>query len=298
MKFKLLSFAILLTCMISIQSCVNLKSVNAFSKTAEVSLKSYDSIGYSWTYSFNNFTRTSTIYNNLKPGENGAIKLPDLASDSALNTYLKADAATGFIITSITSYFQGLDKLSSANLVNYNFDTVAHALTSDAQLTKMLGVTSGQINASAKIASVLANDIMGVYTERKLRSIMIKYNGAVDSSITALCFILDNTLTNNIISDEGLLKSKYLQIVGNTSIDLNHKVKAVDDYTTAVLALEKSRQKLSSISAAMKKIKEEHNSTVKLLSGNSKLTSADVISLIQRYSGDIITIYNQINAIK
>ena len=288
---------VLLVAIFFLQSCVDLKNVNTFSETASKTLRSYGDIDYTFVGSYMRYSIPSGIYGKLDEKGN-PLGLPNIAIDSAeLALDLKADAAVNFFISSLNGYFEGLNKLSAKDLVNYNFDTLAGSIKGNSALKAKLGLGSDKtITSAAAIAKVFTDDIMGIYRERKLRDAMIKYNPDVKASIEGLRTILDKMLASNLVSDESLILGKYNVIMKDPAIDNATKISLIKEYKEERLDLEKKRVQMGKLSEALSKIETEHDETVKKL-GSKKLTSKDVLALLQKYSGDLYSVYSQIKSI-
>jgi hypothetical protein len=180
MKLKIY-FPILLVLFIAgLHSCaVDLAHINSFSKTAVGAIGTYKDAGYSFTYSYYHFTQTSNIY---KIGDKAPKTIFIPAPNTTANepeTAIKADAVVGIFMASISSYFEGISKISDKDLVNYNFDNVGKNLKADKALKSKLNLEDAKIDAFTSIAKVFTNEMMGTYRESKVKSIMIKYNDSL-----------------------------------------------------------------------------------------------------------------------
>jgi hypothetical protein len=283
---------------IILSGCADLKHINTFSATAVKTINSYNDVGYTFTSSYNNYTLKKNAYGFEGDVDHNALTLPTkpiIAGEP--KTAMDADKAVTLYITSISSYFDGLSKLSDKDLVNYNFDEVSKDLKNETALKNMLHITSDdKIDAASSIAKVFTTEIMGAYREKKLKDVMIKYDPQVSLCIETLEEILTKTVLPNIDADKILVDGKYQLALANKKIDLAKKIDIIKDYEAEQVTLDKNRQQISQIVTALEKIKDEHNQTVIALK-TEKLSSQVVIDIVNNHSAEVYQLYTNIESL-
>ncbi|MXN91156.1 hypothetical protein GR160_07920 [Flavobacterium sp. Sd200] len=275
--------------------CADLKHVNNFSKTAVKTIISYDDIGYNFTSSYYTYTLGQNAYKLTGNIVGNTLQLPQaiiVANEPKMAT--DADKAITFYIKSISAYFEALTKLSDPNLVNYNFDAVRDNIKADAALKAKLGVTSDdKVDAAAKIATVFTSKLMGAYREKKIREVIIGYDGDVSKSIQTLIDIFNNALLPLIAADQALIDSKYSLILANPNVEISKKADLTKAYNDEKIKLDKHKTQITQLVEALVKIKDEHNKTATVLA-NSKLTAQAVKDIINQHSAEVYLIYTNI----
>lgn len=292
----------LVTLLIITSSCVNLEHINSFSKTAVETIGTYKDAGYSFTYSFYHFTQTSGVYNvgGTAPGN---IPVPALVTAAEEpQTAIAADAVINTFITGISAYFAGIAKISDKDLLNYNFDEIGKNLKADNALRVKLNLTAAnkgdeKIDAITKISKIFTTEMTGVYRQKKVKEIMIKYDPFLSLSIDALTEMLDKCLLNVATNDQGLIDAKYTILLADPKLEYSKKVDLMKECLDEKLMLEKSKQQIIKISEALKKMKESHIAIVTQLK-IGKISSEEAVALVQKYASEIFNIYYTIKSIQ
>ncbi|RKR84129.1 hypothetical protein BDD43_4356 [Mucilaginibacter gracilis] len=297
MKLQKIHF-VLICLSVVLGSCADLKHINTFSATAVKTINSYNDVGYTFTSSYNDYTLKKNAYNFEGDVANNVLSLPTVPviADEP-KTAMDADKAITLYITSITSYFDGLSKLSDKDLVNYNFDEVTKDLKNQTALKTKLHIDNDdKIDAASSIAKVFTNEIMGAYREGKLKEVMIKYDGQVSLCIQTLIDILNKTVLPHIDADKVLVDGKYQVVLANKQIDMGKKIDIIKDYQAEQATLNKNKEQISQIITALEKIKDEHNKTVVALK-TEKLSSKAVIDIVNTHSAEIYQLYTNIKTL-
>ncbi len=297
MKFNRLQLTLMISA-IALSSCADLKHINTFSATAVKTINSYNDVGYTFTSSYNSYTLKKNAYDFEGDVEHNVLALPTkVIIQNEPKTAMDADKAITLYLTSITSYFDGLSKLSDKDLVNYNFDEISKDLKGQTALRNALHLTSDdKIDAASSIAKVFTNEIMGAYRENKLKEVMIKYDSQVSLCIETLEDILSKTVLPNIDADKALVDGKYQVALANKKIDLGKKIDIIKDYNAEQAVLDKDKLQISQIITALDKIKDEHNKTVLALK-TEKLSSKAVIEIVNTHSAEVYQLYINIKSL-
>jgi hypothetical protein len=98
-------------------------------------------------------------------------------------------------------------------------------------------------------------------------------------------------------ADSGLIDAKYQVLLLDQNLEYSKKIDLLKESGDEKLLLEKSKIQIKKISEALKKIKEEHNKTVAQLK-NNKISSKEVIELVQKYGAEVYQIYTSIKSIQ
>lgn len=273
--------------------CADLKEVNTFSGVAEKTVKSMNDIDYYFYQERTIMGMSQNIFNEIKYEniKRNRLTLPLIDSIKKVDTLaLKADAAINMISSSLTFYFQALNKISDKTLVNYNYKNLAKELKGDKTLMAKLKLTDDKIDASTKIATIFTNSIMGHYRNKIIVETIINNNSDVGKVIDALCLIINSAIIPAIDSDLGNLQSQYTPLLSDSLIDLKIKFDWIRNYGDESAKLINSREKEKKMIAGLLKIKQGHDALSQKLV-NKKLSSNDVKELINEYAGDIYNIY-------
>ncbi|MES2680033.1 MAG: hypothetical protein V4635_09120 [Bacteroidota bacterium] len=293
--------ASLMALVIVTSSCVDLEHINSFSKTSVHTIAAYKDAGYSYTYSYFHFTQTSGIYNagNASPKK---VTTPSLVFlDNEPKTAMAADAVINVFMTGISAYFSGISKISDQDLVNFNFDDIGKNLRADKTLKAKLNLTDDKngdekIAALTKISGIFTTEMAGAYRRKRVKEIMIKYDGALALSIDALTEMLDNCLLRALVSDAGLIDSKY-SILADPDLEYSKKIDLMRECLNEKLQLEKSRQQIVKISEGLKKMKEGHHAVAEKLK-TATITSKEAIVFVRKYAAEVYEISNTIKSIQ
>ncbi len=279
-------------------SCANLKQINSFSATATKTVDSYNGIGYNFLNSYYRYTVTKNDYNFPTQSRN-VIGFPEAVNDtSQLSLAKKTDGVILLYITGIAAYFEGLADLSDKSLVNYNFDSITKKLKSDAALKSRLGITTDtQVDAISGIAKTFTDEITKSYRQKKLKNIMTEYDDSVTTSIATLQTILAKTLIPNIDNDRGLVQTRYRNALINPDISLDKKIELLKDYSHERAELNKSQEQLQQLVKGLEKIKNGHHDIVTGLNKTQKLTSKEIIALINSYNAEVYQLYKNIKSL-
>ncbi len=288
----------LLSAVLIASSCADLKQINSFSSTANKTVISYNDVGYNFSNSYYKYTLTQSDYDFPTQSRN-VIGFPKAVIDtSQLNLAKKTDDVISLYVTGISAYFQGLSKLSDKTLVDYNFDAITNKLKSDTTLKKHVGITDDkQVDAVSGITKTFTDEITRSYRQKKLKEIMTTYDDSVSISISTLQTIITKTLVPNINIDKGLLQTKYRTALINPDISLDKKIDLLKDYSQERTVLSKSQEQLEQIVKGLEKIKKGHHAVVVELKKSQKLTSKNIITLINSYNAEVYQVYKNIKSL-
>lgn len=194
LKSACLGLACLLLCLCS---CTNLKQVNSYASAASAGISKYDDIDYGFAEHETDdslLTFISTYKIVREPGE---------ASSEAK----KADSVTNLIYNALKAYFDGLAKLSDANLTNYNTDKLNNALT-----TGRFGrvtVDSTQANAYSKLTGAILGLVSDAYRSNKLKKYIVEGKQPLDVLLKSFIFILSRDLKGELRARKSMLYTYY-----------------------------------------------------------------------------------------
>lgn len=284
---------------ILLSSCVDLQHINSF---AESSLKVSESAsGKSST-----FTNLYTGYDNAVGSKLIHIKDEELKSnrfdltqpkvDSAQYLlYRQADKTIDYFANTLSAYFQGISKVSSKDLVNYDFDKVAAGLKAD-NIKALLHITDAQIDAGAKISKTFADEILSRYRDKKLRAILAEHDEALSASTDALASALQS-LKGVITNSKTNLSANYTGISIRPEIAADAKVAWRNNVFDQFAYLDNENAKIDFIIAGLKKIKEGHH-RIAVEAQSSRLDAKQLTAILDEYSTKIFETITEIKSLK
>ncbi len=286
--YLLISFSVLL------HGCADIEEVNSAAKTAIATLGTYNDLGYSFTESYRKYTVPQYMYKGF--GDKAA--MPNMSfRQGALDSALKADQVVGLFFSSLTSYFETLSRLSDKDLANADFSNLGDAIKSDDKfLAKLGGVSKDQVDASVKIATLLANDLMGAYREKQVRKVICDYDGDVMKVFKAADRCL-GLLLQNMESDFDIVRAKYTPVATAAGDARDVRIHIIEQYTAECNTLQAQKTLIEKLRAGTARIGEMHHALATKLKEN-KLTSEEARSLLKHYVGDAHAIYEQIKLLR
>jgi hypothetical protein len=296
MKTKYYLFFIAMLSLL-LQSCVDLKSLNSAANTAEKSLGSYDDIKYTFTSSYLEYEVPLQI-RQLREAEykRNKIQIKETVIDQArVQTCTQADKAVKLFITPLQAYFANLAKLSSEDLINYNFDDIATAVKADPALKSQLHLDDDKIDAASKISAIVANDLMGAYRERKLRKAIIKYDPDISKALDGLDACM-GALYTSVDNYTGIIETTYQPLLADSTIAIEYKFQVLEQYDQVKKELDLKKTSIAEYRKALAAIKDSHNKLAQQLK-NSKLNKAASKEMIDKYAADIYDIWQIINSL-
>jgi hypothetical protein len=285
MKRTHLLLAILL---LWLQACVPLDHVHTFSANACDVLASTKDLDYSFKTGYLKYSLNGADTDfSLKPPE------PDTAK---LRLFTQADATISLFQNTLIAYFAALGQLSDPSLGQTDFSKLGATLKADGKLLHEFPFTADQIDAGVSLSQFIANALTHHYKEKKIREIILKDTTNVRIVLDALSKSL-GLLQRGLRSDKGTLTSKYLLLVTDQKIDRGMRILFVREYQQEMVLLEHQNQALESQRQGLSVLKADYQELAARLKEN-KLTTAAIITLVQQYSADLRTIYDDIKKLK
>lgn len=270
--------------LLSLQACVSLDQVHTFSTNAVGILSSVNDLNYSFKSSYLKYTLPGKEFNiNLKDPE------PDTA---ALHLFTQADATISLFTGALTTYFGGLGHLSDPATGKTDYSKLGEALKANKPVLARMHLTAEHVEAGISLSRSITNALTQHYKEARIREVILADTSAVRITVDALCTTLDELQMNNV-SDQGQLKAKYLLLMKDPEVDKGAKILFAREYQKEVGDLEQKRQAIESQKRGIRTIGKGHHDIADKLKEN-KLSLAEIQSLIDQYSAELHTIYDDI----
>jgi hypothetical protein len=275
-------------------SCVSLKEINGYAKSAGTTLQTVADSKYSYTNSYINGQTVEPFFKlDLDEINRNQFNLPVVTFDTAaLRLSKDADGTILLLVNALQSYLGGLTKLSGEALVDYDFTSVGESLKGNTAALQKVNVTGDDIDAAVKIAKVATDAIMGRYRKKKLRSVIIGYDAAFQRTAERLHVAL-RILHHNLSSDSSILATNYRLLLANDKLPMANKLQWRKDYLTAQNDLQKQGLAINKMMEAVQKIKTGHGELAAGLA-TAKLNSKKIIALLKTHAGEIRTVYSSI----
>jgi len=279
-RLKLLPVLLLLL----LHACVTLDQVHTFSTNACDILKSIRELDYSFSKSYIRYDLG---------GEEFDVSLPNIPPDPVKQkVFAQADATISLFSNTLLAYFGGLGRLSDEGTGKTDFSKLGAAIKGDDKVLGLLHVTKDQVDAGVSLSTTLANALTRQYKEEQIKEIILSTHASVDKVIDALSSSL-SALQLTTENNKGLLKTKYVKITLDPGIDKGARIAFVREYRQQIGDLEKSNRILEDQKQGLESLKNSLNDLTTQLK-DKKLSAQEVLSLLQQYSGELITINDQI----
>jgi hypothetical protein len=266
------------------QACVSLDQVHTFSTNAVGILASVNDLDYSFKSSYLRYTL---------PGKEFTIKLKDPEVDTAaLHLSTQADATISLFTGTLSGYFGALGRLSDGATGKTDYSKLGEALKGNKPVMAKMHLTAEHVEAGISLSRSITNALTKHYKESRIRAVILADTAAVRITVDALCIALAE-LQNNNVSDQGQLKAKYLLLMKDPEVDKGAKIVFAREYQKEAGDLEQKRQAIESQKRGVRTIGIGHRDIADKLKEN-KLSLAEIQDLIDEYSAELHTIYDDI----
>lgn len=294
---KQLKFAFLTTALLIISSCVNLKTLNSYSETAQGALKKYEEIGFSFkkicekNCEFKINSDEKAIATRL----NGNYRPIKIQSECECDNYLKADTAFNKMYFATLQYLEGLNKLSSGDVLTFKYDTLANALKE----SEILDVKEEEIDAFNKIVTTTTKFIVDIKRRKDLQEIIEFANPSFQILIEKLQFAVNGPLKLALETEIDLEYNYYKAVVFNQKeLGLKDKIELENEFIEKRNGVLEKINLLSTYSTALEEIKKGHQS---IYDNREKIHKKESIYFIAEYITElkeIKTSFDNINTEK
>ncbi|WP_183565779.1 hypothetical protein [Mucilaginibacter sp. SP1R1] len=271
-------------------SCANLDHISNYAAISNKALETQSSIGYSYTQHCLDFDCAQSLYYSPAYGH-----FQDTVACNC-DTYKLADKALITLNSVLAGYLTGLGKLSDKNAVNYNYDDLVKAIDVD-KIKSILPITSAQISSAGKIATVITNDLMSAYRQKKLKEIIKKTNPDFQIVIDTYISLMKNQFTVLLIdADKMEITNRYNRYFATEqNLPAYIKTQYYQDYLGKVAKLKSYKDLTERFIAALIEIKKGHQEINDQL---DNITTDSIKQLVNKYSADLYTIVQEFNTLK
>ncbi|HEX8277119.1 MAG TPA: hypothetical protein VF540_00430 [Segetibacter sp.] len=276
---------VLFSIMLVLPSCINLKSVQDYTKVSITSISQFEEL----SYTFNKHCRDKCLMQSVS--RNTIAR----EIDCNCEIYNRADSVTVVIYNALRAYFGALGDLANNEVTNYNFTPVQKAL-SEASIPlngKTIEITGEQVTSYTKIASLLLKATTNGYRNKKIKNFIVEGNEPVKILAAAFQQILSQHLAGELNFKKERLYKFYNEIVLDESSSVFEKRKATAEYYEQAEEVNSKQRQIGALSESLKKVSEGHERLAK-----SKLSPNELRELLAPVSTDIRALVSEFNKFK
>lgn len=277
MKYQ--SKILILGLLITVVSCVNLKTLSSYSENSVEAIKKYDKIGFSFkkvcekNCEFKTNSDEKAIATRLGKGYIPIKKISDCECDK----YIKADSSFNKIYFASYQYLEGLKKLSSDEILTFKYDTLSKALKE----TEILDIKDEEIDAFNKLINVTTKFIVDTKRRKELKAIIEEANQPFQDLIDKLKFAIDNPLKLSLETEIDLEYNYYKALIFNQKeLSLKEKIELETDFIKKRDEVLEKIKLLSEYSKMLDEIKKGHQS---LYDNRDKIHKKEIANFIAGY---------------
>lgn len=263
-------------------SCLNLQKVSDYATASVKGLKKFEELDYTFRKACRDKCMLEQI-RNLMLNPEGC----KCASDQS------ADSLTSVLYNSVKSYYDALSKLAANNLTSYKLDPLAKALKSG-QYGEMK-IDKAEVDAYAKISSILLTAFTNGYRRRKLGSYIGEANEPIQILIRALDFNLASNLAGKLNVHKQRTESVYADFINDTGASSYDKKKAIFEYNDLITEWDAKQNRILAFSKALKSISSGHQ---KLFEHRNKMTANEIKAVLMQHASDLEAIISELNKLK
>ncbi|WP_075341443.1 hypothetical protein [Tenacibaculum agarivorans] len=282
MKKQLQQLGVLLIIIVTFSSCLNLKHVNDFSTASSESIKSFETLNYSF--------KQSCIDKCISKNIN-ALKINSNECNCALEKV--ADSITLKIYASINGYFKGLSKLSDNELTAYKTEDLETALIEGD--FGPIKIEEKHVRSYSQVAKVLMRAFTDTYRKNKIKEYIKDANAPIKELITFLDFNLSSNLSGKLNVKKDRVKSDYFDLLNDNSLSTIEKRNSLREYYAKLDEIKNQQEKIASYSKSLTKVAEGHQ---KLFDDVNKLTSKEIKQALFQYASEVKLLISEFKKIK
>ncbi len=291
---KHLYFILILCSIFILNGCVNLNTLNSYSETSKDALYKYNEIGFSFKKVCKNNCniRINSDENAIANKLNDNYRPINKDSECDCEDYLKADTAFNKIYFAALKYLEGLNELSSGDILTFKYDTLANALKE----TELLDVKEKEVDAFNKLVNATTKFIVDIKRRKELQEIIEFANPSFQILIERLQFAIDEPLKRALETEIDLEYNYYKAIVFNQAdLSLKDKLEIENDFIEKRGKTIERIDMLNQFSKALSEIKKGHQS---IYDNRDKIHKKELTGLIAGYVTQIEEIKTAFDNIK
>jgi hypothetical protein len=294
MKSKKYILAITAVVLLGLVSCVNLRTLNSYSEKSIEGVKKFKEVDFSFKSICENDceleqnAKESSIDNKID-----TVYRPILIeTECDCGQYLLADSSFNKIYFASLQYLEGLYKLSSDDILEFDYDTLANALKE----TDLLGVKEKEIDAFNKLVNLTTRFIVDIKRRKDLQNIISEANSPFQQLMDRLKFAVDEPFLAALENEIDLHYNYYKAIVYNhKELSLRDKVELENEFKESKRKIENKKQLLLDYSKILEEVKKGHQS---LFENKDKIHKKEIASLIAKYLTEMEEIKTEFDNLK
>ncbi len=256
-------------------SCVNLKHVTEFSKSAVESVETFETLSSSFS---------QTCLEDCQSKNIAALNIHQTDCDCSQNE--EADRVTALIYHGLQGYFYALTNISDNQLTNYQTDGLTNSITSGN--FGSIQVNEADVKSYSNIITLVGRAFTDGYRRNKIKTYISNANQPVQDLLHFLDLNLAGNLKNKLEVQKSSLKNYYFDLVRDKKLSTYERTKFAEDYFSRIQEIERQQNELAAYSKILNSIAEGHaslNSEVEKLSDTElKVALAKYGSQLKRHS--------------
>jgi hypothetical protein len=257
-------------------SCSSFKEVKAFAANSEESIKSYQSIDYTFSENCNYKCSQRALENS---------NFQTLEKKCSCEEEQLADKNIKYILKVLEGYFKGLSNLSDSELTSYSFDAIQKPLTEGKYIKK------ADIKPYTEIASMITTLFTDRYRAKKLQQAIKIANSNVILLLEKASSIIEDNLLPTLLSRQSEIQQIYHDLYSASVTSSFEKFNIQKMYISEITTIAEKKETLEKYTAALGKISKGHQSLNK---NKHKLKEKEIRKIIGRYANDLNVIVEQI----
>jgi hypothetical protein len=277
--------ALLIIIVVLFSSCINLKTVQDYTKSSIKTIGKYEELNYT----FNSHCTDRCLFESVRKN------IISRESECNCDVYQRADSVTLVLYNAINSYFSALGDLAANNVTNYNLGPLQKSLTEELIPVsgKPININKDQVASYQKIATLLLNATTNGYRKRKLRQLIEEGNEPIKILLGGFQNILSDNLAGVLNFKKERLFAFYNEIVLDNSSSIYERRKATLEYNETLEKVNSKQKQIKALSKSLKKVAEGHEKLAK-----SKLSVKELQQELTPVSTDIKAIIAEFNKLK
>lgn len=277
-------FLLIIWGFLTLQSCVNLQSINTFSAAAVTGLQQATTLPTTFTQVYRQrveddsldqhpFSRMPLI----------GIDFADQVRHDSLRSYQAADSLAQFGNTLLANYFQALANLS---VTGSDFTPIQLKSPVFDQFLQESAVklTADQTASFNRVANLLASAATGAYRRRKLANLLEQSHTDVEQVLTVLAFAYDRLAEVVAISREQAYGHYKNGLIQDPALTYSQKRALARQWLQTSQTIDQTRQAILTYVTSLKTIRAGYSA---LYQKRNKLTSSDLTTNLGTYASTL-----------
>lgn len=274
---------LLITILLFLQSCINLKAVNDYSTRSAAGIRKFEEVGYT-------FRQHCTDRCAFEAASQYSIKRE---TECNCDLYKTADSVTQLLYNAIRGYFDGLAGLSDNKLTSYSFDALQKSLSTGS--FGGIQISDAEVKAYSKLSTVLLRATTDLYRKHKLKIYIEQANEPLQILLSKFSFILGQDLTGELDFKKERLYNYYKELGLTGTLSDYEKQKAANEYYQQLSDASRVKKQIETFSKGLISIAAGHQ---QLYERRNKLSTKALKGTIQQYASDVQDIIAAFNKLK